>query len=212
MARTESVLNKDILSISSYETMPIDSEGMVVMEKEAPSAINVASPQQGKTMLEAISVPSDEGNTIQGDRYDSQQTKENQSVETISVTPETVVELESPKNDAAENVEKNLQNKRNKNEILIEASITGNTEELVSKGDTDVCEDMNTDILSSATKTEAKLAVDKCTEEDGGLSEHYSNEKLTVDKCMEENGGLSEHNSKANLAVDECTEEIGWTK
>ena len=189
--------------------MPIDSEGMVVMEKEAPSAINVASPQQGKTMLEAISVPSDEGNTIQGDRYDSQQTKENQSVETISVTPETVVELESPKNDAAENVEKNLQNKRNKNEILIEASITGNTEELVSKGDTDVCEDMNTDILSSATKTEAKLAVDKCTEEDGGLSEHYSNEKLTVDKCMEENGGLSEHNSKANLAVDECTEEIG---
>ena len=209
MARTGCVLSKDILSISGSETMPTDSEDTVVIEKETPSSSNLSSLQQGQTtgMLEAISVPSDEDNTIQGDRYDSQQTKENQSAETISVTPETVVELESQKNDAAENVEKNLQNKRNKNEIPMEASITGNTEELVSKGDTDVCEDMSTHILSSTIKTEAKLAVDKCTEEDGGLNEHNSKESLAVDQCTEENGGLNEQILEAKLAVDEHTED-----
>ena len=186
VTRTEYVSNKDVLSISVGETIPTDP-----VEEETSGVIttsNAPSSQQGQTTATASTLETIKENTIynsQGNTCGSEQTTEDQScnnTETVSSPNETVaVELESPKKDAVRKAEKNVQKKRNKNEIPTEVtvesipSITDGVSELVefqSKGDSDVCEDMNTNNLNSITKAEAKLGVDKHTEEEEGTNEH----------------------------------------
>ena len=193
VARTKCVSNRDVLSISVSETIPTDP-----VEEEASRVITTNNvPSQTIATIstsETINIPSDEENTIhssQGNACGNEQTTENQScdnIKAVSIPNETAaVELESPKKDAEKKTEKNVQNKRSKNEIPTEVivesipSITDGVSGLVefqSKEDTNVCEDMNTDVLNSTTKEEAKLGVDGHTEEDGRLNEHNCQQHL----------------------------------
>ena len=188
VTRTKCVTNKDVLSISVDETMPTDP---VIMEEEASRVITT-----NNVPSETISIPSVQGNTIHNSQgntcsTDNEQTTENQScnnTETVSSPNDsTAVELESK--DVVRKVEKNVQNKRNKNEISMEVtvesipSITDGVSELVefqSKGDTDVCEDMNTNVLNSTTMAEAKLGVEKYMEEDDKLNKQQHLHEETI--------------------------------
>lgn len=182
VARTEYVSNKDILSISVGETIPIDP-----VEEESSGVIttnNAPSSQQGQTTATFSTINENTIHNSQGNACGSEQTTEDPSynnTETISSPNETVaVELESPKMDGVRKAERNVQKERNKNEIPMEVtvesipSITDGVSELVEfqgKGNSDVCEDINTNDSNLITKAEAKPGVDKHTEEDS-INEH----------------------------------------
>ena len=159
VVRANAISNKDILSISSSETMPTEP---VTMEQEAPVVINdTSSSQQGQTTVSLLAATvsnlSDEERMIcdcQGDGYNTKQTTDNQqwdNNETVSGASHNVVVLKKTKD---YETGKGKNKKRNKNELPMEV-----TNEAVDRTSEFVAEchsngDVHTAVMNSSANTE----------------------------------------------------------
>ena len=165
VARTDTVSNRDILSISASDTMP--TEPVAMEQEEAPVVINdTSSLHQGQTAVSlSVSILSDEERMIhdyQSDACNTEQTTDNQqwnNNETLSDVSQNVAELKKAKVDK---VGKGKNKKRNKNEVAME--VTNERDDRTSEFVTECHskEDGHEDVLNSLTNAEL---VDKATKD-----------------------------------------------